>query len=107
MTETVLIFRDGEMMEVDAATFRAAQLGPLSEAKANLIQSIKAEAGRRITAILPAHAQLNAIRAGTHADEFTRIDAIRAYSDALEAEVNSKRQHNTLAAIDLKVGWPD
>lgn len=81
--------------------------GSLVNAKAAKVTEVRALAEAKILAILPIYAQINALRDGTHADEFARIDAIRSHANALESEVHAKRTHHTLAAVIIESGWPE
>ncbi|MCC6478071.1 MAG: hypothetical protein IT552_02540 [Sphingomonadaceae bacterium] len=63
----------------------------LSEKRRDAMFAIKAEAARRIDAIMPLHRQLNALRAGDDSIEtcadFASIDAIRVASNLIEQDM--------------------
>ncbi|MCA8908060.1 MAG: hypothetical protein KDA49_03450 [Rhodospirillaceae bacterium] len=105
---------------------------PLAQAKAEHLAAIRAEAGRRITAVAPDYRQRNVLARsvelleaailrggfdGLTEDEQTeataaramwaRINPIRQHSDVLEALAAAAPDAATLAAIDVSVGWPE
>lgn len=77
--------------------------------RAALIRAVKRHAARRIDAIAPIWRQLNDQRAPSREGEarFAAIDAIRAASDAIEAEITAAAG-DALAAIDPAAHplWP-
>ncbi|MFC0685066.1 hypothetical protein [Novosphingobium clariflavum] len=94
----------GAQIVVSAQTGLPEALHPLDEVealRAALVRRTKAEAERRILAIAPVWRQVNDLRAPcTDAEaRFTAIDAVRAASNAIEAE---------LAAADAEAlaDWP-
>jgi len=82
---------------------------PAVDPRADLIRRIKREARRRIEAISPPWRQLNDMRRPSKAGQarFARIDAIRAASAAIEAEV-AALPPTALGSFDLRghAAWP-
>jgi len=81
---------DGAEIVPDPATGRPAIARPRRDRRAELRRAVKREAGRRIEAVSPVWRQLNDMRDPTHpgaAARFAAIDAIRAASAAIEAEI--------------------
>lgn len=81
----------------------------MDERRAGLIRAVKREASRRIDAIAPVWRQLNDQRVPSEdgAARFAAIDAVRAASGSIEAEVASAPD-DALAAFDIAVhpAWP-
>ena len=65
------------------------KLASIDDQRADAIFAVKAEAKRRIEAVLPLHKQMNAMRVGgPDADAaFQKIDAIRAASNLIEKDI--------------------
>lgn len=79
----------------------------LSEKRRDALFAIKAEAARRIDAIMPLHKQLNAIRSGDASNaEFSLIDAIRAASDLIEQDMLASDDPETFPVATHPL-WPE
>ncbi|MES2173292.1 MAG: hypothetical protein V4523_05025 [Pseudomonadota bacterium] len=83
----------------------------IGQLRERAVTSTKREAARRIEAIAPLWRQLNDSRKpGAQADQrFAAIDAIRAASDAIEAEIAAAANAKDLRAIDIAHHslWPE
>ncbi|MEW4466302.1 hypothetical protein AB1K62_00540 [Parasphingorhabdus sp. JC815] len=89
----------------------------LSESRTLMTRRTKEEAERRINTISPIYRQMNDIREAQSADtmsaeataRFSKIDAIRAASDAIEAEIAAMADAAAILAIDLSnhPSWPE
>jgi hypothetical protein len=81
----------------------------VADRRAALIRRVKREAARRIDAVSPIWRQLNDQRAPSDASaaRFTAIDAVRAASNAIEAEI-ADLAADALAAFDIAAHslWP-
>jgi len=82
----------------------------IATVRAGSTRAVRREAARRIAAISPDWRQLNDLRNPTPAGavRFTRIDAVRAASDAIEAQLGSATVA-TLAAFPVRDNplWPE
>ena len=77
----------------------------LADRRRDLLFAIKAEAARRIAAVVPLHKQLNALREGSDPG-WARIDAIRDASNAIEASYIDF-DGGALAEISKHPLWPE
>lgn len=81
----------------------------LADRRAALVRRVKREAARRIDAVSPIWRQLNDQRVPSEASaaRFAAIDAIRAASDAIEADIAAALSDG-LTAIDVAAHplWP-
>lgn len=118
---------DGDTV-VESWTVRDKNADEIAEMKSAKVAVIKAEARRRILAVMPEHAQLNALALGqemtllhgpdpsgwptqalaVYAEVMPKwavIKAIRAASDAMEADVASLDTPAEIAGYDISTGW--
>lgn len=100
-----------------AALAAGAEVGPprrfrsLDEAQGERIRQIKAEAARRIALIAPDWRQRNVLASGDNtsiAGLWGLIDAVRAASDSIEADI-ADASHDALEALDITIDdrWPE
>lgn len=75
---------------------------PEPDLRAQLLAAIRGRARAAIEAIAPEYKQLNLMRENPNAAEFAAIDAVRAKSNLLEAEVLALED---LEGFDLEFEW--
>lgn len=86
------------------------RMASIDDQRADAIFAVKAEAKRRIEAVLPLHKQLNALRldhlSAENCEAFATIDAIRAASNLIEQDI-AESEKPLAVPIKDHPAWPE